>query len=41
MRHGFASDGAVTLGMAMGWSWECPQGTSPKGVAGDLKHSQV
>ena len=33
MRHGFASDGAVTLGMAMGWSWECPQGTSPKGVA--------
>ena len=41
MRHGFASDGAVTLGMAMGWSWECPQGTSAKGVAGDLKHSQV
>ena len=37
MRHGFASDGAVTLGMAMGWSWECPQGTSPKGVSGDLK----
>ena len=33
MRYGFASDGAVTLGMAMGWSWECPQGTSPKGVA--------
>ena len=27
--------------MAMGWSWECPQGTPPKGVAGDLKHSQV
>ena len=27
--------------MAIGWSWECPQGTPPKGVAGDLKHSQV
>ena len=22
MRHGFASDGAVTLGMAMGWPWD-------------------
>ena len=22
MRHGFARDGAVTLGMAMGWSWD-------------------